>query len=190
MKRKVNIKSKQMTDKKQIKLYLLYLFRLFEKLGQEVDFDTLSEVIAWEGAVNHFDFSETFGDLLEADSITPYDTPEGRECYVISDKGTIIIDNMADVLLAEVRDNAMRALMRFISYKKDGSVYVNKIVEDGKGWRIKCALAAKEKSIVSVEIYSDNRQYLEKISINFSKNAEKIISSVVGVVSGDISFLL
>ena len=178
------------TEKNEIKLYLLYLFRLFEKLGQEVDFDTLSEVVMWEGAVNHFDFSQAFSELLDAGSITEYDGADGGEFYAISQKGTIIIDNMADVLLADVRDNTMRALMRFISFKKNGSVYKNKIVEEGDGWRIKCSLASKDKDIVSIDIYSDNRQYLEKIAIRFADNAEKIINSIVGIASGDVDFLL
>ena len=96
---------------------------------------------------------------------------------------------MADVLIAEIRDNAMRSLMRFISYKRDGSVYINKITEEGDGWRIKCALTSGGRDIVSVSIYSDNKQYLEKISIRFSENAEKIINSTVGILSGDVDFL-
>lgn len=178
------------TDKNEIKLYLLYLFRLFEKQGIEVDFDTLSEVIMWEGAVNHFDFSEAFSELLDAGSIATYDGVNGGEFYIISEKGTIIIDTMADVLLAEIRDNTMRSLMRFMSYKRDGSVYKNKIVEEGNGWRIICSLTAKDKDIVSISIYSDNKQYLEKISIRFAENAEKIINSTVGIVSGDVDFIL
>ncbi len=178
------------TEKNEIKLYILYLFRLFEKLGQEVDFDTLTEVIMWEGAVNHFDFSEAFSELLDAGSVAAYEGTKGGECYIITQKGTIIIDNMADVLLADVRDNTMRALMRFISYKKDGSVYTNKLSQEGSGWRIKCALTIKGNDIVSVSVYSDNKQYLEKIGINFSSNAEKIINTTLGLVSGDVDFLL
>lgn len=178
------------TEKNEIKIYLLYLFRLFEKLGQEVDFDTLSEVVMWEGAVNHFDFAECFTELLDSCSISSYKNDEGCECYIISEKGTIIIDNMADVLLADVRENTMRALMRYISYKKDGSVYVNEIVEEGSGWRIKCSLRAGKKDIVSLSIYSDNRQYVEKISINFTERAEKMINSIVGIATGDVNFLV
>lgn len=179
----------QITEKNDIKLYLLYLFRLFEKQGMEVDFDTLSEIIMWEGAVNHFDFSDAFSELLDAGSIATYEGENGGEFYIISPKGTIIIDNMADVLLAEIRDNTMRALMRYLTYKKDGSTYTNKITEEGSGWRIKCALTAKGKDIVSISIYSDNKQYLEKIGIRFSENAEKIINSTVGIASGDVDFL-
>lgn len=177
-------------EKNEIKLYILYLFRLFEKIGQEVDFDTLSEVVMWEGAVNHFDFAENFAELLDSGSIAPYRGDNGREYYIISEKGTIIIDNMADVLLADVRDNTMRALMRYISYKKDGSVYTNNILPEDGGWRIKCALSIKDKDIVSFSVYSDNKQYLEKISLNFSERAEKIINSIVGLATGDVNFLV
>lgn len=177
-------------EKNEIKLYILYLFRLFEKIGQEVDFDTLSEVVMWEGAVNHFDFAESFAELLDSASIATYKKDDGREYYVISEKGTIIIDNMADVLLADVRDNTMRALMRYISYKKDGSVYTNNIVPEDSGWRIKCALRIKDKDMVSFSIYSDNKQYLEKISLNFGERAEKIINSIVGLATGDVNFLV
>ncbi len=178
------------TEKNEIKLYLLYLFRLFEKLAQEVDSDTLSEVVMWEGAVNHFDFAECFAELIDTGSVSPYENEKGSECYIISEKGTIIIDNMADVLLADVRENTMRALMRYISYKKDGSVYTNEIVDEGSGWRIKCALHSGKKDIISFTIYSDNRQYLEKISINFTERAEKIINSIVGIATGDVNFLV
>ena len=176
-------------EKNEIKLYLLYLFRLLERQDMEVDFDTLSEIVMWEGAVNHFDFSQAFSELLAAGSIDTVQRENGVDLHKISGKGTIIIDNMADVLIADVRDNAMRSLMRFISYKRDGSVYTNKITEEGSGWRIKCALTAGGKDIVSISIYSDNRQYLEKISIRFSENAEKIINSTVGIVAGDVDFL-
>ena len=177
------------TEKNEIKLYVLYLFRLFEKIGQDVDFDTLSEVVMWEGAVNHFDFAESFAELLDAGSVNQILT-DGKEIYKISEKGAIIIDNMADVLLADVRENTMRALMRYLTYKKDGSVYTNVISEEGNGWRIKCALVTGKKDIVSFSIYSDNRQYLEKISINFKERAEKIINSIVGIATGDVNFLV
>lgn len=177
-------------EKNEIKLYILYLFRLFEKIGQEVDFDTLSEVIMWEGAVNHFDFAENFAQLLDSGAIASYEGKNGGECYIISERGTIIIDNMADVLLADVRDNTMRALMRYISYKKDGSVYTNNITEEEGGWRIKCSLKVGNKDMVSFSIYSDNRQYLEKISLNFKERAEKIINSILGIATGDVSFLV
>lgn len=177
-------------EKNEIKLYILYLFRLFEKIGQEVDFDTLSEVVMWEGAVNHFDFAENFAELLDSASIVTYTGDNGKELYIISEKGTIIIDNMADVLLADVRDNTMRALMRYISYKKDGSVYTNTISEEEGGWRIKCALKVGNRDMVSFSIYSDNKQYLEKISLNFSERAEKIINSLLGVATGDVNFLV
>ncbi len=178
------------TEKNEIKLYILYLFRLFEKLGQEVDFDTLSEVVMWEGAVNHFDFAENFAELLESGSVAEYAGEQGGEFYIISEKGTIIIDNMADVLLADVRENTMRALMRFLSFKKDGSVYTNKIEEENGGWRIICSLRSKDRDIVSFSIYSDNKQYVEKISLNFKERAEKIINSIVGIVTGDVSFIV
>lgn len=177
-------------EKNEIKLYILYLFRLFEKIGQEVDFDTLSEVVMWEGAVNHFDFAENFAELLDTASIVTYTGDNGKEHYIISEKGTIIIDNMADVLLADVRDNTMRALMRYISYKKDGSVYTNTISEEEGGWRIKCALRVGNRDMVSFSIYSDNKQYLEKISLNFSERAEKIINSLLGLATGDVNFLV
>ncbi len=175
--------------KDDIKLYLLYLFRLFEKMGLEIDYDTLSEVVMWEGAVNHFDFTEAFYELVDTCSIATYDGENGGEFYAISDKGRLIIDNMADVLIADIRDNAMRALMRFVSYKKNGSVYINKISPDGEGWRLKCGMNVKGKDIVSVNLYSDNKQYLEKISINFDLNAENVISAVIGIVSSDNDFL-
>ncbi len=173
-------------DKTEIKVYILYLFRLLKSLEQKITFELISEVVNWEGAVNYFDFSECFTDLLENASIVE---GEEKDEYVISEKGMMIIDTMNKVLLGTVRDSTMRSLMRFFSFKKDGSLYLNEIVKEDNGWRIRCYLKTGKKVLVEANIFSENRAYLEKISLNFEQNATKVIDGIVGFMSGDVDFL-
>ncbi len=173
-------------DKTEIKIYILYIFRLLKNLEQKITFELMSEVVNWEGAVNYFDFSECFTDLLENASIIE---GEEKDEYVISEKGMMIIDTMDKTLIATVRDSAMRSLMRFFSFKKDGSLYLNEIVKEDNGWRIRCYLKSGNKILVEANIFSENRAYLEKISLNFEQNATKAIDGIVGFLSGDVDFL-
>ena len=174
-------------DKTDIKVYILYIFRLLKNLGQDVTFELLSEVITWEGSVNYFDFTEGFSFLLENGSV--YENLEkGKDVYDISDKGMMIIDAMEKSLIANVRDSALRSIMRYFSFKKDSNLYRNEITEEGNGWRIKCFLKSGDKIVAESNIYSENRAYIDKIALNFEQNAEKIIDGIIGFMSGDIDF--
>ena len=174
-------------DKTDIKVYILYIFRLLKNLGQSVTFELISEVVSWEGAVNYFDFTENFSYLVENGSIFE-DLESGKDVYDISDKGMMIIDTMEKSLIASVRDSAMRLIMRYFSFKKDSSLYLNEIVEEDNGWRIKCFLKSGGRVIVDSSIFSENRAYIDKIAFNFEQNAEKIIDGIVGFMTGDIDF--
>jgi hypothetical protein len=144
----------------------------------------MSEVVTWEGAVNYFDFVEQFTFLVDNGSIAETD----KDTYDITDIGMMIIDTMEKSLLATVRESALRSIMRFFSFKKDGSLYLNEITPEGNGWRIRCYLKTGDKVLVESSIYSENRAYLDKISINFEHNASKIIDGIVGFMTGDIDF--
>lgn len=174
-------------DKTEIRIYILYIFRLLKNLDQTITFDLLSEVVNWEGAVNYFDFSDEFAYLVENGSLEE-NVEKGKGVYDISEKGMMIIDTMERSLIATVRDSAYRSIMRFFSFKKDGSLYVNEITEEGNGWRIRCCLKSGSKVIVDAGVYSENKAYLEKISLNFEENAAKIIDGIVGFLTGDIDF--
>ncbi len=174
-------------DKTDIKIYILYIFRLLNNLGQDVTFELLSEVVSWEGAVNYFDFTEGFSFLLENGSICE-NLEKGKDVYDISNKGMMIIDTMEKSLVANVRDSALRSIMRYFSFKKDASLYKNEIVEEGNGWRIRCFLKSGDKVVAEANVYSENRAYIDKISLNFEQNAEKIIDGIIGFMTGDIDF--
>ncbi len=173
-------------DKTEIKIYILYVFRLLKNFDQKITFELISEVVNWEGAVNYFDFTEGFANLVDNGAIVE---TEEKDVYEISEKGKMIIDTMDKTLVATVRDSAMRSIMRFFSFKKDGSLYLNEIVKEDNGWRIRCYLKAGGRVIVEANMYSENRAYLEKISLNFEHNATRIIDSVIAFLSGDVDFM-
>ena len=174
-------------DKTDIKVYILYIFRLLKNLGQSVTFELISEVVSWEGAVNYFDFTEGFSFLAENGSIYE-DIEKGKDVYEISDKGMMIIDTMEKTLISNVRDSAMRSVMRYFSFKKDSSLYLNEITPEDNGWRIRCFLKTGGRVVVEANLFSENRAYVDQISMNFERNAEKIIDGVVGFLAGDIDF--
>ena len=174
-------------NKKEIRIYILYILRILKNFEQTVTFDLLSEVVNWEGAVNYFDFSDEFAFLVETGSVVE-NLEKGKGIYEISEKGMMIIDTMEKVLLSTVRDSAMRSIMRFFSYKKDGSLYLNEIVPEDNGWRIRCFLKCGGRVVVEANMFSENRAYLDKISINFEENATRVIDGIIGFMTGDIDF--
>ncbi len=171
-------------DKTEIKIYILYVFRALKNFGQQVSFELISDVITWEGAVNYFDFSEQFSYLVDNGMIAEI----GKEIYDITEKGEMIADTMEKSLLATVRESACRSIMRFFSFKNDKSLYLNEIVPEDNGWRIRCYLKTGNRVIIEANLYSDNKAYLEKISLNFEQNAVKVIDGIVGFMTGDIDF--
>ena len=93
----------------QIKLIILYLLNA---LDDSYDFQTLSEIIIWDGAINYFVFSQCFDELLNTGLIEKIDQEnEIKPFYRISEIGKISIQEVEDTLLTFIKERNVKCRM-------------------------------------------------------------------------------
>ena len=172
----------------QIKLILLYMLH---ELETALDFQTLSEIIVWDGSINYFVFNECFNQLLENGSIEKVEDPNGkRELYAISQQGRTSIEAVEDTLLSFVKERIMRSATRLLAFKKDGTNISSAIEEKNGGYELCCEIKNNKFNLIELKMYVDNKEEAQILQTGFEQKAEQVYSSLLALLSGDPKFIL
>ena len=81
----------RMYNDEKIKILLLYLLK---ELDQKLDFQTISEIIVWDGSINYFVFTDCFNKLVENGSMAAC-----REKGLIRSEGKDYVMKDGDITL-------------------------------------------------------------------------------------------
>lgn len=170
----------------EIKLIILYLLN---ELDEDFDFQTLSEIIVWDGSISYFVFSQCFDELIGTAAIEKKEI-NGETLYSISALGRDFIKEAKDSILKFVKERIMRSATRLLAFKKDGTNVSSKIEPKNSGYQLSCSISNKKFSLLEVNMYLDNREEAELLQQNFEKQAERVYSSLLAQLSGDSKFIL
>lgn len=171
----------------QIKLIILYLLN---ELDDSYDFQTLSEIIIWDGSINYFVFSQCFDELLNTGLIEKCDGETDQKAfYRISRLGKTSIEEVEGALLTFIKERIMRSATRLLAFKKDGTNICSKIEEDQQGYQLVCSIRNKKINLLEIKMYFDNKEEAELLQTGFDQNAERIYSNILAQLSGDSKFI-
>ncbi len=170
----------------EIKLIILYLLN---ELDDEFDFQTLSEIIVWDGSISYFVFSQCFDELIGTGAIEKIEKNESV-VYAISQLGKDFIKEAKDAILKFVKERIMRSATRLLAFKKDGTNISSKIEPQNSGYQLSCSISNKKFNLLEVNMYLDNLEEAELLQQNFEKQAERVYSSLLAQLSGDSKFIL
>lgn len=170
----------------EIKLIILYLLN---ELDDDFDFQTLSEIIVWDGSISYFVFSQCFDELIATGAIDKKER-DSETLYSISSLGRDFIKDAKDSILKFVKERIMRSATRLLAFKKDGTNVTSKIEAKGSGYQLSCSISNKKFNLLEINMYLDNREEAELLQQNFEKQAERVYSSLLAQLSGDSKFIL
>ena len=170
----------------EIKLIILYLLN---ELDDEYDFQTLSEIIVWDGSISYFVFSQCFDELIATGAILKNESTENT-LYAISPLGKEFIREAKDAILSFVKERIMRSATRLLAFKKDGTNVSSKIEPKNSGYQLNCSICNKKFKLLEINMYLDNLEEAELLQQNFEKQAERVYSSLLAQLSGDSKFIL
>ena len=174
-------------DDNKIKLILLYLLH---ELDEAFDFQTISEIIVWDGSINYFVFTDCFNQLVENGAIEKITDPDGKkELYAISQKGKVSIEAVEDTLLKYIKERIMRSATRLLAFKNNGSNVSSVITEDDGGFHLSCSLHNKKFSLLDINLYLDNKEEAELLKMGFDHRAEQIYGAILALLSDDSKYL-
>lgn len=173
----------------EIKLIILYLLN---ELDDSFDFETLSEIIVWDGSISYFVFSQCFDELIQTGAIEKVENPSNNtvDQYKISHIGKISIQEVEDSILGFVKERIMRSATRLLAFKKDGTNVSSSVVPKNGGYELSCSITNKKFSLLDVKMYLDNREEAELLQASFDKQAERVYSSLLALLSGDSKFII
>ena len=171
----------------EIKLIILYLLN---ELDDTFDFETLSEIIVWDGSISYFVFSQCFEELIGTGAIDKMEDENGNASYKISEIGKISIKEVEDSLLSFVKERIMRSATRLLAFKKDGTNILSSISPKNGGYELSCSITNKKFSLLDIKMYLDNREEAEILQASFDKQAERVYSSLLALLSGDSKFII
>ena len=83
--------AKQLTDKNDIKIFILYLLKNIER---PVDMITLNDIVVQDGFVNQFDFMDCFYELCDTSAVRKSEK-DGVELYEITGEGSVAAETIS-----------------------------------------------------------------------------------------------
>ncbi len=175
-------------DDNKIKLILLYLLK---ELDDALDYQTISEIIVWDGSINYFVFNQCFNQLVENGSILKeVSADSGKELYSISPTGKSAIEAVEDSLLKFIRERIMRSATRLLAFKKDGSGITSSIEPMHEGYQLTCTIQNKKFPLMELKMYLDYKEEAEVLRQGFDDRAEHIYSAILTLLSDDTKYIL
>lgn len=173
----------------EIKLIILYLLN---ELDDSFNFETLSEIIVWDGSISYFVFSQCFDELINTGAIEKIENENesDQNQYRISAIGKTFIQEVEDSLLGFVKERIMRSATRLLAFKKDGTNVSSSITPKNNGYELSCSISNKKFSLLDIKMYLDNREEAEILQASFDKQAERVYSSLLALLSGDSKFII
>jgi hypothetical protein len=171
----------------EIKLIVLYLLN---ELDDAYDFQTISEIIVWDGSISYFVFSQCFDELIQSGAIEKISTSDEKDLFAISQIGRISIKEVEDSILGFVKERIMRSATRLLAFKKDGTNICSKIEPKNGGYELSCSIKNKKINLLDINMYFDNKEEAELLQAGFDNQAERVYSSLLALLSGDSKYII
>ncbi len=164
-----------------IKVFILYLL---DKIGNPLEFTTINDIVLQDEFVGYFDFALCFSELLDANQIEEMHL-DGKDLYIIAESGKHILESYEGELLTVIKERALKSAMRLLDFRKVKAV----ITESDGGYNLRCEISDKQRSIFSLDYFSNDKHELERMKANFDDRAEIIYRGAISLLSGDVNFI-
>ncbi|MBO4217692.1 MAG: DUF4364 family protein [Clostridia bacterium] len=176
----------QLTEKNDIKIFILYLLMNIE---YPIDMTTLSDISVQDDFVQQFDFMDCFFELFESGAIA-CTFSDGEQLYSITDSGRKAAEALQSEILPAIRQRSLKSAYRLLSFKKNGAVISAEVKKDG-GDRYVVCVSIKNRSglLMSASVAAENEENAEEMRRNFEEKPELIYRGMLSLLSGDVNYL-
>lgn len=175
---------KKIVDDNKIKIFILYLLN---KLDREMDFNTLSEIILWDGTINYFYFAECFTKLI-ASGLVLKSGEESEEVYKITELGREVLKSVEGDILTDVKEKILRSTARLLAYKRSGSSINAEIEKLEEGCLLKCSITDNNYQLLDFKLYLDNVEEANIMKQSFNNRAEIIYRGIIALLTGEARY--
>ncbi len=172
-------------DDNKIKVMILYLLN---ELDTKLDFETISDIVVWDGSINYFVFTDCFHQLVNIGAIEKEIDAEGNMVFYISRSGKESLEGVEDTLIDFVKNKIMRSATRLLAFKKNGSTISTAVEKEKDGYLLTATIKNAKFNLMEVKMYLDSLEEVELMKEGFDQRAEQIYSGILALFSGDARF--
>ena len=172
---------------RNVKIFVLYLL---ENINYPLEFTTINDVVMQTDYVMYLDFAEAFYEMVDMDLIEKINIDDGKDYYLVTDKGRLVARELKSDVLASVLDKALAKALRFLDFKKRDIVArctVEK-TDDGR-YCVSCSFTEKGVLIFSQSLVVDTENRAERMRDNFYDRPEVIYRGVTALLAGNVNYL-
>ena len=172
---------------RNVKIFVLYLL---ENINYPLEFTTINDVVMQTDYVMYLDFAEAFYEMVDLDLIEKIDIDDGKDYYLVTDKGRLVARELKSDVLASVLDKALAKALRFLDFKKRDVVArctVEK-TDDGR-YCVSCTFTEKGVLIFSQTLVVDTENRAQRMRDNFYDRPEVIYRGVTALLAGNVNYL-
>ena len=172
---------------RNVKIFVLYLL---ENINYPLEFTTINDVVMQTDYVMYVDFAEAFYEMVDMDLIEKINIDDGKDYYLVTDKGRLVARELKSDVLASVLDKALAKALRFLDFKKRDIVArctVEK-TDDGR-YCVSCSFTEKGVLIFSQSLVVDTENRAERMRDNFYDRPEVIYRGVTALLAGNVNYL-
>lgn len=178
--------AQRLYNDEKIKLLLLYMLK---ELDTKLDFQTISEIIVWDGSISYFVFVECFNELVEQGVLKKETNENGKEVFFLSPEGVRAVESIEDNLIEFSRKKIMKSATRLLAFKFDGSSIATEVDKDHEGYQLTCTIKNKKFDLMQLKLYLDNKEEVDLLKSGFENRADHIYGTILSLLSGDTKFL-
>ena len=172
---------------RNVKIFVLYLL---ENINYPLEFVTINDIVMQTDYVMYLDFAEAFYDMVDRDLIEKIDVGDGKEYFLITDKGRCVARELKSDILAVMLDKALAKALQFLDFKKREVVAKCNIEKtDDNRYAVICSFTEKKVCIFSQTLIVDTLNRAERMRDNFYERPEVIYRGVVALMAGNVNYL-
>ena len=153
----------------ELKTLVLYILK---RAGAPVDFDTMTNLVLCDGAIEYFEYVSYLNDLVKTEHIVLHD-----DLYTITEKGKRNLDICVDHLPASIKKKVDENTLRYLKKLKRDRLIVTEFEYEDRLY-LRCAIYDDISEVFSIRIRVENEKEGRGLIKKFRKHAERIYGIV------------
>ena len=158
----------------EIKILICYILN---SIKQPVPATMLVNELHFAGLANGFEVSDAIASLAESDHIKSVDPSE--ETYVITEKGSVIAEELKTSISYTVKDRAFAVTVKMLSHIKNVKQTDFEVIRENGVPYIVCSVKDSELPLMSIKILLSDESQASAIKERFLENPSELYLGII-----------
>lgn len=167
-------------EKQEIKILICFIL---DKLAKPLKKGDVTSILQNYGLANYFEASQAFAEMAASNNICLDEENEG--CYVITESGKIIVEELSGILPVTVKEKALKSAEIYLERVKNEQENKVSITKNSNGYNVKCSISDGEFNMLELTLYAPDMNSASIIRDNFYKNPSEIYYTVISLLTRD-----